>query len=165
MEQKAVQFITDRNGRRTHAVIPVEIYEQLIGLRELVKSQKPSATLELYTFSLRNISARGYPEGSRSKPYFVVVKDSQAVLMQVSSIPGHIDETREKLLGDGTLKLDPENNCFVFTRDLKFKSPSAAAAIVAGNVRNGLDVWINREGFSLKQSGFGVKNKIKTLKK
>ncbi|MGN1280569.1 MAG: DUF4357 domain-containing protein [Succinivibrio sp.] len=165
MAQKAVQFITDRNGRRTHAVIPVEIYEQLLGLRDLIKTSKPAAELELYTLSLRNISARGYPEGTRNKPYFVVLKDSQAVLTQVSSVPGHIDETREKLLGDGTLRLDPENNCFVFTRDLKFKSPSAAAAIVAGNVRNGLDVWINREGFTLKQSGFGVKNKKSSLKK
>lgn len=165
MADREVHFITDKKGKRTHAIIPIEVYTQLVALKGLLKHTAPLGDHELYTFSIKNLTAKGYPEGTRSKPYFVVTKGSQAVLEHVSSTPEHVDEQREKLLSDGALKLDPENNCFVFTKDLKFKSASLAAAIVAGNVRNGLDVWVNREGFSLKQSGYGVKSKKGTLKK
>lgn len=165
MADREVHFITDEKGKRTHAIIPIEVYTQLVALKGVLKHTAPLGDHELYTFSIKNLTAKGYPEGTRSKPYFVVTKGSQAVLEHVSSTPEHVDEQREKLLSDGALKLDPENNCFVFTKDLKFKSASLAAAIVAGNVRNGLDVWVNREGFSLKQSGYGVKSKKGTLKK
>ena len=157
MAEKEVSFITDLQGKKTHAILPINVYNQLIALRELVKNTAPLGAHEIYTFSIRNISAKGYPEGTRSKPHFVVLKGSQAVLQPVESVPQNISNIREDLLSDGTLELDPVNNCFVFAKDLKFQSASAAAAIVAGNVRNGLDVWINREGFTLKESGYGLK--------
>ena len=138
MAESETRFITDKNGNRTHAVIPYSVYEQLIAL---------------------NAVAKGYPEGIRQKPEFVILKGSQAVLEPVESVPEHVQNLREDLLSEGTLELDIQNNCFVFVKDLKLPSASTAAAIVAGNVRNGLDVWVNREGFSLKESGFGVKNK------
>ena len=165
MADREVHLNTKEKGKRTHAIISIEVYTQLVALKGLLKHTAPLGDHELYTFSIKNLTAKGYPEGTRSKPYFVVTKGSQAVLEHVSSTPEHVDEQREKLLSDGALKLDPENNCFVFTKDLKFKSASLAAAIVAGNVRNGLDVWVNREGFSLKRSGYGVKSKKGTLKK
>jgi len=159
MKDREVSFITDIHGRKTHAIIPIEVYSQITALKDLIRNTAPIGSHELYSFSLKNTCARGYPDGTRSKPYFVVIKDSQAVLMPVQSVPPNIEKIREELLADGTLELDPYNNCFVFTKDVQFKSPSSAAAIVAGNVRNGLDVWVNREGFSLKESGFGLKKK------
>jgi len=164
MTDKEVSFITDLHGKKTHAILPINVYNQLISLGELVKNTAPLGGHELYTFSIRNISAKGYPDGTRSKPNFIVIKGSQAVLMPVESVPNNISNIREDLLSDGTLELDPVNNCFVFAKDLKFQSASAAAAVVAGNVRNGLDVWINREGFTLKESGYGIK-KAKRAKK
>ena len=141
MAESETRFITDKNGNRTHAVIPYSVYEQLIALN----------------LSVKNAVAKGYPEGIRQKPEFVILKGSQAVLEPVESVPEHVQNLREDLLSEGTLELDIQNNCFVFVKDLKLPSASTAAAIVAGNVRNGL--WVNREGFSLKESGFGVKNK------
>lgn len=157
MKSESVKFITDKNGNRQYAVVPYHVYEELLRLKDLFKNVAPLGSHEIYTFTIRHLKAEGYPDGIRSKPGFTVIKDSQAALETVASTPLHIKELRESLLGDGSLTLDPENNCFVFSRDVHFLSPSTAAAIVAGNVRNGLDVWINREGFTLKRSGYGVK--------
>ena len=159
MKDLEVSFITNKNGKKTHAIIPIEIYKQLTALKSLIKYSAPLSANELYTFSCQNVTAHGYPKGTRHKPFFLVTKDSQAVLMPVDSVPSHIQNLREELLSDGILQLDPEHNCFIFTKDTQFQSASAAAAIIAGTVRNGLDVWTNREGFSLKESGFGKKTK------
>ncbi|MEW6073382.1 MAG: DUF4357 domain-containing protein [Planctomycetota bacterium] len=40
----------------------------------------------------------------------------------------------------------------VFTRDVEFASPSAAAAVVHGGHANGLLAWKTREGETLKQT-------------
>ena len=117
MKDLEVSFITNKNGKKTHAIIPIEIYKQLTALKSLIKYSAPLSANELYTFSCQNVTAHGYPKGTRHKPFFLVTKDTQ------------------------------------------FQSASAAAAIIAGTVRNGLDVWTNREGFSLKESGFGKKTK------
>ncbi len=159
MAESETRFITDKNGNRTHAVIPYSVYEQLIALKGLLSPVSKLGDHEIYTLSVKNAVAKGYPEGIRQKPEFVILKGSQAVLEPVESVPEHVQNLREDLLSEGTLELDIQNNCFVFIKDLKLPSASTAAAIVAGNVRNGLDVWVNREGFSLKESGFGVKNK------
>ncbi len=157
MSDKEVLFITDAAGNKTHAVVPIETYKAFLALRQMIAPTAPVTEHEIYTLSLKGVTARGYPTGVRSRPDFVIIKGSQAVLATVDSLPEHIANFREELLGSETLKLDPEHNCFVFTKDLSFKSASFAAAVVSGNVRNGLEVWINREGFSLKESGYGVK--------
>ncbi len=165
MKTEHVKFITDRLGNREYAIIPYHVYEELISLKELLKNVAPIGAHEIYTFTVSHVKAMGYPDGIRSKPGFTVIKDSMAVLQTVSSTPKHIMELRENLLSDGSLVLDPKRNCFVFSRDVHFLSPSTAAAVVAGNVRNGLLVWVNREGFTLKDSGFGIKKKDKQNKK
>ncbi len=159
MKSESVRFITDKNGNRQYAVIPYHVYEELLKLKDLFKNVAPLGSHEIYTLTIRHLKAEGYPDGVRSKPGFTVIKNSQAALEVVDSTPIHVKELRESMLADGTLTLDPHNNCFIFSRDVHFISPSTAATIVAGNVRNGLDVWINREGFSLTGSGYGIKRK------
>lgn len=154
-----VLFITNDIGQKTHAIVPIEIYQDLMALKDMIGHTAPITDKEIYTLGIRELTARGYPSGSRVKPSFVIIRDSQAVLETVESLPEHIREYRENLLGEEKLKLDPEHNCFVFTQDLTLPSASFAAALVSGNVRNGLDAWVNREGFSLKESGYGVKRK------
>lgn len=56
---------------------------------------------------------------------------------------------RLKLKEEGTLALASDS--LVFTRDVKFTSPSAAASFVHGGHANGLTVWKNSEGSTLKQ--------------
>lgn len=152
-----IYFLTDGLGNKTHAVMPIAVYEELLSLRSMAKGAAGCGGREIYTLRKGAIAARGYPEGPRSAPAFVLIRGSQSALEAVDSLPAHARELREKLIDDGTLRLDPENSCFTLTRDLKLKSPSIAAAVVTGNVRNGLDAWRSDGGFSLKQSGFGVK--------
>lgn len=157
MSSQNIYFLTDKNGRKTHAVLPIETYEALIGLSDMVKNTATISHHEIYTFKVKNVIAQGYPKGPKTHSAFVLIKDSQLVLNTVESLPKHIKDIREKLLGEGALELDAIHECFVLKRDLPLKSSSVAAALVSGNVRNGLDVWLNREGFSLKRSGYGPK--------
>ncbi|MGN0914824.1 MAG: DUF4357 domain-containing protein [Succinivibrio sp.] len=163
MDSKSVSFLTGHTGKVTHAVIPIELYRQLLSVRSLLGSVGRSSADEIYTLNVRNVTARGYPTGSKVKPGFLVLKGSQVVLIEKDSVPEHIKNIRESYLGDGTFELDAEHNCFVLTKDLQFKSPSAAAAIIAGTVRAGPDVWLNSEGFSLKESGFYRKSRTKRI--
>lgn len=157
MSSQDIYFLTDSNGHKTHAVMPIATYEELLSLAEMVKYTATKSRNEIYSYKSKRLVATGYPIGVRSKPGFVLIKGAQVALNTVASLPDHIRELREEYLGDGTLILDAEHSCFVTTKDLKLQSPSIAACIVAGNVRNGLSVWMNREGFSLKDSGYGIK--------
>jgi hypothetical protein len=72
--------------------------------------------------------------------------------IQDSLRPYHVSR-RNILIRSGKLaKLDGH---FFFTDDVVFDSPSQAACIVTGNSRNGLDVWRDKRGASLKNLGFG----------
>lgn len=161
MSSQDIYFLTDSNGHKTHAVMPIATYEELLSLREMVKYTASRSHNEIYTLKSHKIIATGYPIGPRSKPGFVLIKGSQASLRTVGSLPEHIKALREEYLGDGTLVLDAEHSCFITTKDLRLPSPSIAASMISGNVRNGLSIWINREGFSLKKSGYGIKRTAK----
>ena len=145
--------------------MPIATYEALLGLADLVKDTTRTGRHEIYVLKIKNVLARGYPDGPRKRPAFVLIKDSQAVLNAVDSLPSHVKELRDQLLDEGKLRLDPEHECFTLTQDIRVKSCSLAAALVSGNVRNGLDVWINREGFSLKDSGYGNVRATKVVMK
>ena len=155
-----IYFLTDGLGNKTHAVMPIALYEELLALLDLARGPAGRADREVYTLRKGGLTARGYPDGRRSAPSFVLIKGSQAALEAVESLPPHAREVRERLLGDGRLVLDPKAGCFTLGCDLKLNSPSLAAAVVTGSVRNGLDAWRSSAGFSLKQSGFGVKPRM-----
>jgi hypothetical protein len=53
------------------------------------------------------------------------------------------------LIADGTLA--EKNGYLLFTKDVEFSSPSAAAAVVHGGSANGLIVWKTKDGKTLKQ--------------
>ena len=161
MSTQDIWFITDAAGRKTHAVLPIALYESLLALSPMVKATAKPGGRGIYTLSQKGLIATGYPEGVRSAPDFVLIKDSEASLEAAPSLPEHVKALREKYLGDGTFTLCAERSCFKLSRDLRLKSPSLAAALITGSVRNGLDCWVNREGFSLKASGYGIKRKKK----
>jgi hypothetical protein len=56
---------------------------------------------------------------------------------------------RQGLVDDGALKL--EGDFYVFQRDVLFKSPSGAAAMVRGASSNGWVEWVNKEGKTLDE--------------
>lgn len=122
----------------------------VLGIELLVPTAaKPEAELEVALLSceIKGIKARGHlsPNG------FVILSGSQAVLNERPSTQKYpwALNMRLKLKDEGSLAIAP--NSLVFTRDVEFTSPSAAAAVVHGGHANGLTAWKDSEGRTLKQ--------------
>ena len=122
----------------------------VIGIELLVPTAaKPEAELEaeLLSCEIKGIKARGHlsPNG------FVILSGSQAVLNERPSTQKYpwALNMRLKLQEEGSLSIAPDS--LVFTRDVEFTSPSAAAAVVHGGHANGLTAWKDSEGRTLKQ--------------
>lgn len=56
---------------------------------------------------------------------------------------------RQKLKEDGALTVKMDH--LLFTKDVEFSSPSAAAAVIHGGHANGLTAWKNKDGKTLKE--------------
>lgn len=122
----------------------------VLGIELLVPTAaKPEAELEVELLSceIKGIKARGHlsPNG------FVILSGSQAVLNERPSTQKYpwALNMRLKLKEEGSLAIAPDS--LVFTRDVEFTSPSAAAAVVHGGHANGLTAWKDSEGRTLKQ--------------
>jgi hypothetical protein len=117
--------------------------------------QSISIETDLFLFEAKQAKAAGHPIGEMSKPEFLVTKGSTANIAQAKSLRPAIRELRQKLVDDGVLVI--EGNIYTFTCEYQFKSPSAAACVIAGNPRSGMDAWRDLKGRSLKELGFGKK--------
>ena len=122
----------------------------VLGIELLVPTvPKPGAKLEveLLTCEIKGVKARGHlsPNG------FVILSGSQAVLNERPSTQKYpwALNMRLKLKEEGCLAIAADS--LVFTRDVEFTSPSAAAAVVHGGHANGLMAWKDSEGRTLKQ--------------
>ncbi|NOT31189.1 MAG: GIY-YIG nuclease family protein [Planctomycetes bacterium] len=89
--------------------------------------------------------------GQRTAEGFVVFRGSSAVLKERPSAEQwpHVLATRKQLIIDGTLV--EKNGVYLFTKDVPFSSPSAAAAVIHGGSANGLIAWVTKDGASLKE--------------
>ncbi len=89
--------------------------------------------------------------GHLSSNGFLVKKGSQAVLKERAStkkFPWSLN-MRKRFKDDGILLV--EKDYLVFTQDVEFSSPSAAAAVIHGGHANGLTAWKNKAGKTLKE--------------
>ena len=96
---------------------------------------------------IKGLTAKGYltPNG------MVVLQGSRAVLEvrdSASKYPSVLVQ-RNKLIEEGVLA--EQGVAFVFSKDVEFSSPSAAAATIHGGSANGLTSWVNSGGIQLKQ--------------
>jgi hypothetical protein len=117
-------------------------------LTPLVKPKEPGQKLSTLTCAIKGAVARG----ERSPNGFVVFKGSKAVLEDRPSAKTQGAWTvalREKLKGDGSLVQD--GDYLVFTKDIEFASPSAAAAVVYGGTAQGPSAWKDSNGKTLKE--------------
>ncbi|AFT74738.1 hypothetical protein AMEC673_10220 [Alteromonas macleodii str. 'English Channel 673'] len=122
----------------------------------MAKTNANSSSEEtLFLFEAKQAKAAGHPIGDRSKPGFVVTKGSTANIQHAKSLRPAIKELRQELATRGILIED--GKVFSFTQEYTFKSPSAAACVIAGNPRSGMDAWRNMKGESLKDLGYGKK--------
>lgn len=118
--------------------------EVLVPTRSASKSTSENQQL---TCKIKNIEAKGHltPNG------IVVLSGSQAVLEErpsTKNYPWPLN-MRQKLKDDGMLIIEADH--LVFTQDVEFSSPSAAAAVIHGGHANGLTAWKTSAGISLKE--------------
>lgn len=127
---------------------PVESKEQ----EQIITSTEET----LFLFEAKLAKAIGLPIGEKSGPEFLVKKGSTANIALAKSLRPAIRELRQKLLDDGVLV--KQGSVYSFTHEYLFQSPSAAACVIAGNPRSGMDAWKDMQGHSLKELGFGKKS-------
>jgi len=114
-----------------------------------VTVKKESGPVEpRYTCSMKGALARG----ERTPNGFAVFKGSTAATQLRASVQKNgpwIVSLREQLLNEGALI--EENGFLVFTKDVEFSSPSAAAAVVHGGNAAGPIAWKTEDGRTLKE--------------
>ena len=110
-------------------------------------SVKPAHPQPLLVCKIKEALARGM----RTEGGFVVFAQSSAVRTIRPSAETQYPNTvalRQKLIQDGTLV--ENGGLYVFTKNVEFSSPSAAAAVIHGGSANGLTAWKDERGKSLK---------------
>ena len=112
-----------------------------------VSKEQRETKRELLSCRIKDILANGYltPNG------LVVLSGSEAVIQERASAKNYpnVLAHRKRLIDDGCLL--QQGNRYVFTADVEFSSPSAAAAVIHGGSANGLVSWKNEQGKSLKE--------------
>lgn len=81
-----------------------------------------------------------------------VLSGSLAKIKESDSFSGWSMSARRIFLSDNTFKLSDTNISYVLTRDILFKSPSAAAATIAARSINGWTSWKDSEGNTLDEN-------------
>ena len=122
----------------------------VLGVEILVPSSTAVAGApgkEVLECEIKGVGARGHriPNG------FLVLKGSQAVLQERPSSEKYpwARNMRRELKEEGVLVEQKDH--LLFTKDAEFSSPSAAAAVIHGGHANGLIVWKNGKGKTLKE--------------
>lgn len=112
-----------------------------------ISKEQRETKRELLTCIIKDITASGYltPNG------IVVLAGSRAVLQERSSAknyPGVLTQ-RRKLIEENDLVSN--DGALVFSKDIEFSSPSAAAVVIHGGSANGLMSWKDSQGKTLKE--------------
>lgn len=81
-----------------------------------------------------------------------VFKGSLARIKETETFFGWSKAAREKFISDGTLVKNDDNISYIYTRDVLFKSPSAAAATTTGRSINGWTAWKDEKGNTLDEN-------------
>jgi hypothetical protein len=117
-------------------------------LAPIAGSNKPAQHQPNLVCKIKNAVATG----RRTESGFVVFAKSTAVLSVRPSAESQYPNTialRLRLIQDKTLV--EQEGVYLFTKDVEFTSPSAAAAVVHGGSANGLTAWKDKHGKSLKE--------------
>lgn len=124
-------------------VLPVMGVEAFVTTGSSPESDRETV---LFTCRIKNLEATGslIPNG------IVVLAGSEAVLQERDSARKYptVLAQRNRLIDDGSLIKQADH--LVFTKNVEFSSPSAAASVIQGGSANGLLVWKNKDGITLK---------------
>jgi len=114
--------------------------EKAVPVQPIIAPVSPENTTILHLAS-KKLMAQGYVSGDS----FVVLKGSQMSPNLRQSCRAWVKTHRYELIDSGKVVN------FVFTEDVSFSSPSAAAAAILGGESNGLILWKTDAGIVLKQ--------------
>ena len=125
----------------------VEIFDDVpntikngLDLKQNNKQGQPAETLLFLKYKALKATGRMVlPKG------FIVYKDSEYKQNITSSCTTAIDKKRRELMLLGKMKNG------VLTENVLFGSPSTAAKVLIGNSVNGNIVWVDSNGYTLKQ--------------
>ena len=81
-----------------------------------------------------------------------VLKGSLARIKETETFIGWSKAAREQFIKDGTLIDNNDGVSYIYTRDVLFKSPSAAATTTTGRSTNGWTAWKDEEGNTLDEN-------------
>lgn len=115
--------------------------------REIRSDSQPEASDHDIVLSLTHKSGVGASAIERAGQ--IIVQKGSQVQPPAGYAMNQYGELREQLIKDGVIETDPETGKMHFTRDHKFNSPSAAAAVIIGRNANGRRNWKLRSGESL----------------
>ena len=87
-------------------------------------------------------------QGEPTSDGFVVFKGSKVAFEVTNSFASSLMKIRQRLIDTGVL--EDKTDCFEFTEDYIFSSPSTAASIVMGRNANGQKEWKLKSGTTLK---------------
>ncbi|MFO1269301.1 MAG: GIY-YIG nuclease family protein [Rubrivivax sp.] len=130
---------------RIRQVLPVLGSDLLSPIASASKVDKQQPAL---VCRIKNASATG----RRTEGGFVVFAKSTAVYTVRPSAENQYPNTvalRNRLIQERTLV--ERDGVYVFTKDVEFSSPSAAAAVIHGGSANGLTAWKDKAGKTLKE--------------
>lgn len=128
---------------RIRQLLPVLGSDILSPITQSANKGQPS---EILLCEMKGTKGRG----QRTVNGFVVFQGSTAVLEERPSAENYpyAIAQRKQLIAEGTLV--GKDGFLVFTKDVEFSSPSAAAAVIHGGSANGLTAWRTDDGRLLK---------------
>lgn len=129
---------------RIRQLLPVLGSDILTPIAQVTMPNQPGGVLYC---TCKGAEARG----QRTANGFVIFQGSTAVLAERPSSGSYpyVIAQRKELIANGTLI--KKNDLLVFTKDVEFSSPSAAAVVVRGGSANGLIAWKTKEGKTLRE--------------
>ena len=115
-------------------------------LTPILSTQPAGPKQKIFLCKMKGAEGRG----QRTQNGFVVFKGSTAVLRERPSSESYpyVQSRRRQLIEER--KLIEKDGLLVFTEDIEFSSPSAAAAVIHGGSANGLTAWVTPDGKQLK---------------
>lgn len=169
LAQNAKRFTLDNENSPTSPALPrgeidgledfvdnLRVLLLVLGSRLLEPLRAQSSTIESPgslndesdVFSMTVKGATAY--GRRSPEGFLVLRESGASSETVPSCPAGYLKLRNNLISQGNIVQDPrDSQRLVFSTDVLFRSPSAAACVVSGQSTNGRDSWLDKSRRSL----------------
>ncbi len=172
-----IQFIVDSAGTRTHVIISVEQFTELISRQSMdqglpavaateeasicsetdrptdIPDLEPAVEEELFTFALPKKG--GDAKGHWRYPTMVVLKGSTIADNPTPKMPPRYYGLRDRLISTGVIaRIAGEWGELTFTRNYRFNSASEAACVIEGGSRDGYRSWKDRAGHTLSDLGF-----------